>query len=71
MLNGKVMIIPLIVELIKKMSIYKTSQYFPKPFQCSGGNINVELNLANYPTEVDLKGYIQSSSKIRFNYFKS
>ena len=52
-LNGKVMIIPLTVKLIKKMSIYKMSQYFPKPFQCSGGNMNVELNLSNYATEAD------------------
>ena len=52
-LNGKVMIIPLTVKLIKKMSIYKMSQYFPKPFQCSGGNMNVELSLSNYATEAD------------------
>ena len=52
-LNGKVMIIPLTVKLIKKMPIYKMSQYFPKPFQCSGGNMNVELNLSNYATEAD------------------
>ena len=52
-LNGKVMIIPLTVKLIKKMSIYKMSQYSPKPFQCSGGNMNVELNLSNYATEAD------------------
>ena len=47
------MIIPLTVKLIKKMSIYKMSQYFPKPLQCSGGNMNVELNLSNYATEAD------------------
>ena len=52
-LNGKVMIIPLTVTLIKKMPIYKMSQYFPKPFQCSGRNMNVELNLSNYATEAD------------------
>ena len=58
MLNGKVMVIPLTVELIKKMSLYKMSQYFPKPFQCSGGTINAELNLSNYATEADSKEYI-------------
>ena len=48
MLNGKAMIIPFRIELIKKMSLYKMSQYFPKRFEYSGGNIKVELNLSNY-----------------------
>ena len=56
MLNGKVLIIPLRVELIKKMSLYKTSQYFPKRFEYSGGNTKVELNLSHYATETDSKG---------------
>ena len=32
------------------------SQSFPRPFQYSGGNVKVELNLANYASKNDLKG---------------
>ena len=46
--------IRLILGLIKK-TLYKMSQYFPKPFKNFGGNINVKLNLSNYATKTDLK----------------
>ena len=55
MSNGKAMIIRLIVRLIKK-TLYKMSQYFPKPSDRFGGNIKVELDLSNYATKADLKG---------------
>ena len=32
----------------------KLSQYFPKPYDPFGGDINVEVGLSNYATEVDL-----------------
>ena len=54
MLNGKVMIIYLIVGLIKKI-LYKMSQYFPKPYKPFGGDINVKADLSNYATKADLK----------------
>ena len=54
MLSGKNMTICLIFRLIKK-TLYKMSQYFPKPFKNFGGNINVKLNLSNYATKTDLK----------------
>ena len=31
------------------------SQYFPKPFISSGGNVNVKVDLSNYATKKDLK----------------
>ena len=37
------------------MSLYKMSQYFPKPYECSGGNINLELDLSNYATKGNIK----------------
>ena len=40
----------LIVGLIKK-KLYKMSQYFPKPYEPFGGNINVEVDLSNYATK--------------------
>ena len=54
MLNGKVMIIHLIVGLIKK-ALHKMSQYIPKPYEPFGGDINVKVDLSNYATKTDLK----------------
>ena len=31
------------------------SQYFPKPYEPFGGDINVKVDLFNYPTKTDLK----------------
>ena len=54
MLNGKDVIIHLLAGLIKK-TLYKMSQYFPKPYGPFGGDINVKVDLSNYPTKTDLK----------------
>ena len=48
------MIIHLIVGLIKT-TLYKMSQYFPKPYEPFGGDINVTLDLSNYATKDDIK----------------
>ena len=44
----------LIAELMKK-TLYKTSQYFPKPYEPFGGDINVRVDLSNYATKNDVK----------------
>ena len=54
------MIILLVVGLIKKIfyKIFYTicfSQYFPKPYEPFGGNINVKVDLSNYATKHDIK----------------
>ena len=63
MSNGKVMIIHLIVGLIKK-TLYKMSQYFPKPYEPFGGDINVKVDLSNYATKADIKNisHVDASS---------
>ena len=48
------MIIRLIVGLIKK-TLYKMSQYFPKPYRTFGRDTNVKVDLSNYATKTDLK----------------
>ena len=48
------MIIHLIVGLIKK-TLYKMSQYFPKPYEPFGGDINVKVDLSNYAAKADIK----------------
>ena len=48
------MIIILIVGLIKK-TLCKIRQYFPKPYEPFGGNINVRVDLSNYVTKDDIK----------------
>ena len=44
------MVIDSIVGLIKK-TLYKLIQSFPKPFRTFGRNINVKVDLSNYPTK--------------------
>ena len=36
-------------------SSYKMSQYFPKPYEPFGGDINVKVDLSNYATKTDIK----------------
>ena len=31
------------------------SQYFPKPYETFGGDINVSVDLSNYATKIDIK----------------
>ena len=45
MLNGKAMVINLMVGLMKK-TLYKMSQYLPKPYKYFGGDINVKVDLS-------------------------
>ena len=52
------MIILLIVGLIKK-TLYKMSEYFPKPYEPFGGDINVRVGLSNYATKDDIKNIAQ------------
>ena len=57
------MIINLIVGLIKK-TLYKMSQYFPKPYEPFGGDINLTVDLSNYATKDDIKSitHVDTSS---------
>ena len=57
------MIIHLIVGLIKK-TLYKMNQYFPKPYEPLGGDINVTADLSNYATKDDIKNitHVDTSS---------
>ena len=57
------MIILLIVGLIKK-TLYKMSQYFPKPYEPFGGVINITVDLSNYATKDDIKNitHVDTSS---------
>ena len=54
MLNGKIMIIHLIVGLMKKILLYKMS-YFLEPYTDSKNKGNVELDLSNNATKSDLE----------------
>ena len=57
------MIIHLIVGLIKK-TLYKMSQYFPKPYEPFGGDIIVTVDLSNYAAKDDIKNitHVDTSS---------
>ena len=54
MSNGKVMIIHLIVELMKKILLHKMS-YFPEPHDHRKNEIKVKLDLSSHATKSDLK----------------
>ena len=43
---------------------YKMSQYFPKPYEAFGGDINVKVDLSNYATKADIKNtsHVDTSS---------
>ena len=45
-----------------KKTLYKISQYFPKPYEPFGGNINIRVDLSNYATEDDIKNIAGTSS---------
>ena len=49
------------------------SQYFPKPFRHFGGNINVKIDLSNYPTKTDLTNlkHVDTSSSVLKRYLAS
>ena len=57
------MIIHIIVGLIKK-TLYKMSQYFPRPHEPFEGDINVKVDLSNYATKDDIKNitHVDTSS---------
>ena len=57
------MIILLIAGLIKK-TLYRMSQYFPKPYEPFGADINVKVDLSNYATKADIKNitHVDTSS---------
>ena len=40
------------------------SQYFPKPYEPFGGDINVKVDLSNYATKADIKNisHVDASS---------
>ena len=40
------------------------SQYFQKPHESFGGNVNVKVNLSNYATKTDIKNisHVDTSS---------
>ena len=49
--------------MIKK-TLYKTSQYFPKPYEPFGGDISAKVDLSNYATKAIIKDitHIDTSS---------
>ena len=51
MSNGKVIIIPLIVKLIKK-TLYKMGQCFPEPYVTFKRAINIKVDLSNHETKL-------------------
>ena len=57
-------------------SSYNMNQYFPKPYEPFGGDINVKDNLSNYATKADIKNIsnVDASSfvlKTNFSSLKS
>ena len=40
---------------MRKMSLYKMSQYILKLYECFSENVKIELNLSSYATKADLK----------------
>ena len=53
-----------ITILLNAITFYKMSQYFPKPYEPFGGDINVKVDLSNYATKTDNKNvsHVDTSS---------
>ena len=47
-----------------EIPLYKMNQYFPKPYEPFGGDINVRPDLPNYATKTDIKNisHVDTSS---------
>ena len=43
------------------------SQYFPKPYESFGGDINVKVDLSNYATKTDLTDLVHLCTKTKFS----
>ena len=61
---------------IDKKTLYKMSQYFPKPYEPFRGDINVTVDLSNYATKDNIKSItdIDTSSfalKANFAHLKT
>ena len=50
--------------LLISVPLYKMSQFFLKPYEPFDGNINVKVDLSNYPTKADMKNisHVDTSS---------
>ena len=50
--------------LLDAIPLYKMSQYFPKPYEPFGRDINVKVDLSNYATKADIKNisHVDTSS---------
>ena len=56
MSNGNLtMIICSVAGLIKKLLLYKLSQYFPNPYERFSKNVKIKLDLCNQAAKADLK----------------
>ena len=51
-------------DLVSVILSYKMSQYFPKPYEPFGGDINIKVDLSNYATKTDIKNisHVDTSS---------
>ena len=50
--------------LLVAILLYRMSQYFPKPYEPFGWDINVKVDLSNYATKSDIKNisHVDTSS---------
>ena len=53
-----------------KFACIKMSQYFPKPFETVGRDINTKVDLSNYATKADLENATGIDSLIHSNSCK-
>ena len=44
-----------VFKILVALQRIKMSQYFPKPYEPFGGDINVKVDLSNYATKANIK----------------
>ena len=53
--------------LLVAIPLHKMSQCFPKPYEAFCGDINVNINLSNYPTKADIKNISHVETSLKLN----
>ena len=53
--------------LLVAIPLHKMSQCFPKPYEVFCADVNVNIDLSNYPTKADIKNFPHVETSLKLN----